>query len=349
MDAQTTKSLRRESGINVTEKPIASPAGRGNYIDNLVPILRAVLLITLLIIGGMGYSPVGCKTQYMFTDKYWYNKQIVIFLILYLVVNLRSSWQRREKEPFAVLRGTTIAFVVFNAVARMGDAWLTGPLADMGPATWFGLVLFPLVVLYILDDTRRYYKAIAGKGQYTHAINILYKTEIVLLAAICVLIAVGFFKSYSGARRKSKGKLNFWKFLFGAPIAGSKGNCRGNWPAYKRHLGGLPTKRAGWQSAVLPWAVLLAGVLLFQFILPTVNLDANQDGKLTVDDVEPGLKHIWAQTGGRVEALPHEIAKKAFEEADKDKDGAISQKEFENWVGRAPAALHTSAVAIGSI
>jgi Ca2+-binding EF-hand superfamily protein len=90
-------------------------------------------------------------------------------------------------------------------------------------------------------------------------------------------------------------------------------------------------------------------VLLFQFILPAVNLDANQDGKLTVDDVEPGLKHIWAQTGGRVEALPHEITKKAFEEADKDKDGTISQKEFENWVGRAPAALHTSAVAIGSI
>ncbi len=353
MDAEEIKRLRRRSGISVVEKPRVDTTGSRLFSERLVNILRAVLLITLFVVGGMGYSPIGCKTQYMFTDKYWYNKQIIIFLVLYLVINLRSSWQREEKEPFAVLRGTVVAFLIFNAVARMGDAWWADGKgwASGGPATWFGLALFPLVVLYVLDDTRRYYKAIEGKGQYARVIDTLYKAELVAVGVTALVLVVGFTKSYRGARRTRGGKLGFWRFLFGAPSAttGRSVRCQAHWPAYRSHLRKLSARQLDWKSAILPWTLLIGAVLIFQFILPTPNLDANQDGKVTAADIVPGLKDIWAATGGRIEAIPAEVAKKAFDEADKNKNGSLSLKEFTEWTGRTPAALHTPAVAVGAM
>ena len=56
-----------------------------NIISSASPIFKALTMIMIFIVSNLGYSPLGCKTQYLFSNKFWYNKQLVIFFVIYFV------------------------------------------------------------------------------------------------------------------------------------------------------------------------------------------------------------------------------------------------------------------------
>ena len=62
-----------------------------NTVSAAAPLFKALTIILIYIVNNLGYSPIGCKTRYLFSNKFWYNKQLVIFFVIYFVINLRSS------------------------------------------------------------------------------------------------------------------------------------------------------------------------------------------------------------------------------------------------------------------
>ena len=228
MDTQTLIRLRQRSNILVTEQgqeqaAIARIQDKVSLWSNLllpdiVPILKALVIVTLFLISGLGYTPLGCKTQYLFSDKYWYNKQLVIFFIIYFIINIRGEAVSNLTNPlqeFALSIGTWLAF---NMIARMSNVWLSKtPWYWPGPLTWFGAVALPLISMYILDDMRRYFIAEHALKDSTKKIEAIRNVEMGLIGSVALILIIGFIKAV-GIERQLVGKnFQFIPFFFGAP------------------------------------------------------------------------------------------------------------------------------------
>ena len=168
MDTATLIKLRQRTNIPVTEEAkhtdfLGALQSKAKLWSNLilpdvVPILKALVIVTLWLTSGLGYTPVGCKTQYLFSDQYWYNKQLVIFFIIYFIVNVGGEAVTKLKSPLQEFTLSVITWLLFNIMGRLGKIWLDkSPWFWPSPLTWFGAVALPLVTMYILDDIRKYF------------------------------------------------------------------------------------------------------------------------------------------------------------------------------------------------
>ena len=187
-----------------------------NIVDTAAPLFKALTIIMIFIVSNLGYSPVGCKTQYLFSKKFWYNKQLVIFFVIYFVINLRSNAAHKGAAPNDLFIVSIIVWLMYNITARLGETWaiLKTPLWP-GPLTWFGLITFPLIILFIVNDARRYYISIDQTDIYDVTIKTLYYFELFLMSSLVVLMGVGFYKSYQQQSKRWGKKFRFWSFFFG--------------------------------------------------------------------------------------------------------------------------------------
>ena len=92
-------------------------------IANLVPILKALVIITLFLLNGIGFSPLGCKTQYLLTRRFWFNKQIVIFFIIYFIINLGGQTVSKMTDPIQQVIISIFVLLFYNVIARLGGIW----------------------------------------------------------------------------------------------------------------------------------------------------------------------------------------------------------------------------------
>ena len=187
-----------------------------NIVNNTAPMFKALTIIMIYIVSNLGYSPVGCKTQYLFSNKFWYNKQLVIFFVIYFVINLRSNAAHGGAAPNDLFIMSIIVWLLYNITSRLGETWaiMQSPLWP-GPLTWFGLLTFPLILLFIINDSRKYYISIDKTNVYDTTIKILYHVEIVLMVSILLLIGIGFIRSYQEQSKKWGKKFKFLQFFFG--------------------------------------------------------------------------------------------------------------------------------------
>ena len=193
-------------------------------LENFLPIVRALVVVTLFLVNGIGFSPIGCKSQYLFTSKFWYNKQLVIFFIIYFIINLGGYTIVKLSDPRRQFILSIAGLLLFNTLARMGEVWYdTNPTFWPGPLTYFGLVLFPLVLIYVIDDMRRYMTANYALNTSKNTITTLKKIEIALMIIVSIIMFIGFVKAYFITKKATGKNFNFILFLFGAPIA-LKGN-----------------------------------------------------------------------------------------------------------------------------
>lgn len=187
-----------------------------NVVNTAAPLFKALTVIMIFIVSNLGYSPVGCKTQYLFSNKFWYNKQLVIFFVIYFVINLRSNAAHGGAAPNDLFIMSIIVWIMYNVTARLGETWavMKSPFWP-GPLTWFGMLTFPLVILFIVNDARRYYIAIDQTDVYDLTIKSLYYFELILMTALAVLVGIGFYKSYQEQSQRWGKKFKFWSFFFG--------------------------------------------------------------------------------------------------------------------------------------
>ena len=190
------------------------------FLVNLLPLVRALVVVTLFLVNGVGFSPIGCKTQYLFTSKFWYNKQLVIFFIIYFIINLGGYTITKLSDPRRQFFLSIGALLLFNILARMGEVWFDKhPSFWPGPLTYFGLVVFPLISVYVLDDMRRYLTVNYALNTSKSTIDNLKRLQIGLIGLIGLIMTVGFVKAIIESKQKTGKNFNFILFLFGAPMA----------------------------------------------------------------------------------------------------------------------------------
>lgn len=186
-----------------------------DIIASASPIFKALTMIIIFIVSNLGYSPLGCKTQYLFSNKFWYNKQLVIFFVIYFVINLRSN-ASHGASPNDLFIISLFVWILYNVASRLGETWaiMQSPFWP-GPLTWFGVLTFPLIILFIINDARKYYITIDKVDKYDSTIKILYHSELVLMFSIISILVVGFIKSYQEQSNRWGKRFKFWQYFFG--------------------------------------------------------------------------------------------------------------------------------------
>jgi len=192
-----------------------------DIVSTAAPMFKALTIIMIFIVSNLGYSPIGCKTQYLFSNKFWYNKQLVIFFVIYFVINLRSNAAHGGSAPNDLFIMSIIVWILYNVTSRLGESWaiMKTPLWP-GPLTWFGLLTFPLIILFIVNDARRYYISIDKTSIYDVTIKTLYYFELILMCLVISIIGIGFIKSYQEQTKKWGKKFKFLQFFFGIENTG---------------------------------------------------------------------------------------------------------------------------------
>lgn len=189
-------------------------------LDNSLPLLKAVVIITLFLLNGVGFSPLGCKIQYLMSSKFWYNKQMVVFFIIYFIINLGGYTISKLTNPVKQLILSIACLLLYNVVGRLGEVWFSkNPYLYPGPITYFGLVALPLVTLYIIDDMRRYLIAKHGLVKKKENIDALRITEMGLISVIVSITIIGFWKAINLSKMEHGKNFMFVSFFFGAPMA----------------------------------------------------------------------------------------------------------------------------------
>ena len=228
MDTTTLIKLRQRSNILVTEQvkqkteidKIKNKAlvWSNLLLPDIIPIFKALVIVTLFLISGLGYTPLGCKTQYLFSNRYWYNKQLVIFFIIYFIINIRGEAVSELTNPLQEFILSIITWIIFNMIARMSDVWLSkAPWYWPGPLTWFGAIALPLITMYILDDMRRYFIAEHALKDSKNKIDLIKNVEMGLIITVFILLTVGFIKAFGIEHKKAGKTFKFIPFFFGAP------------------------------------------------------------------------------------------------------------------------------------
>ena len=231
MNAPVNIKLMDKSNILVTEEnaeehSLADDSGPGKapniksiLLANSIPILKALVIIMLFLVSSIGYSSLGCKTQYLMSSKFWYNKQIVIFFIIYLVINLGGDTISKLTNPIQQLILSIISLLLYNIMGRLGEIWWNPfPSYWPGPMTWFSIITLPMIAIYILDDMKKYYMAENAVFIHTEKIDAIKVIEIIIAGITMLLILSGFYKATIQSMKRYKDNFSFISFLFGAPM-----------------------------------------------------------------------------------------------------------------------------------
>lgn len=206
----------------IAEKPGIRAPIKKVIISNVIPVLKALVIITLFLLNGVGFSPLGCRTQYLLSSRFWYNKQIVIFFIIYFIVNLGGDTISKLTDPIQQLITSIITLLLYNIIARLGAVWWNkDPWYWPGPMTWFGLISLPLIIIFILDDMRRYYMAENAIFVNADLIDNIKYVEFGVIGAVLLTIIVGFIKAIEEAKKRYGKYYSFLAFFFGVPMGRS--------------------------------------------------------------------------------------------------------------------------------
>ena len=228
------------------------------FISHIIPILKAFVIITLFVMNGSGYSPLGCKIQYLMSDKFWFNKQIIIFFIIYFIINLGGETISKLTNPIQQLIISICTLILYNIIARLGDIWWDkNPWYWPGPMSWFAILVFPLLSIYILDDLRKYYIAENASLIYGNSIDAIKSIEIGMILVSLVLIVWGFLKAVLEARGKYKAAFSFFKFLFGGPLTEDSACSGMDFNKYKKEL------KTNNKKTNIFGSTILVGLILF--------------------------------------------------------------------------------------
>lgn len=245
-----------------------------NIVNTAAPLFKALTIIMIFIVSNLGYSPVGCKTQYLFSRKFWYNKQLVIFFVIYFVINLRSNAAHKGAAPNDLFILSIIVWIMYNVTARLGETWavLQTPLWP-GPLTWFGLITFPLVILFIVNDARRYYISIDQTDTYNMTIKTLYYFELLLMSCLVVLLSVGFYKSYQQQSKLWGKKFRFWNFFFGIEDKNDQDTLcnEKTFKQYDKEIAAATKKRSNSPTTLgsfIPELLILVAVITMTMLMP---------------------------------------------------------------------------------
>ena len=172
-------------------------------------IFKSVIVLLLFVFINYVAETLGSKTRIILSNKYWYNKQIVIFLTIYLVINI-TSLHGLHLAPIYTLLVSIVGWFLFNFLTSLGQVWLI----RNPPITWFGIIIIPLILFYVTSDFKTYYAELPPNEENTKLTNIFNYVQKFFLIIAIILMIYGFTFAYIKAKRKLKSKFSFKDFFF---------------------------------------------------------------------------------------------------------------------------------------
>ena len=168
---------------------------------------KSITILLIFILINFVAKTMGSKTIKIMSKKYWYNKQIIVFLTLYLVINIMSLKGYRL-FPLYTLFISIFGWLLFNIITSLGESWaIYNP-----PITWFGITFIPLVLFFISNDFYNYYSELDQNNHNKYYANLWFNIIKGLIIITIFTIIVGFIIVYSKIRKKSG--YNFFSFFF---------------------------------------------------------------------------------------------------------------------------------------
>ena len=259
MDKSSIRHIRKTSNVDVTEAPTARDLVKQYVMQGMI----GITVVTAFMIVSMGYNPFGCKTQFLFnTPKYWYNKQISIIILIYFAIVMGGKGTLLI-SPIAKFLLTIVIWMGFNVLLTLGGIWAIKHPQPWwpGPLDWFGLVILQMISLFIVNDTKKHYQAVAPSGGYKQAMTILGYLENLLIVTILGSTALGFYKVAFSSKRIKGSKFRIWRLLFGVPDEGGTFlgiGCKRYFAKFRKEL--HTTKGyAGWgpEALIYPFILIL--------------------------------------------------------------------------------------------
>ena len=133
--------------------------------------------------------------------------------IIYFIINLGGYTITKLSDPRRQFFLSIGALLLFNILARMGEVWFDkNPSYWPGPLTYFGVVVLPLICIYVFDDMRRYLTVNYALNTSKSTIDNLKKVEVGLMIAVALIMVVGFIKAMIESKEKTGKNFNFILF-----------------------------------------------------------------------------------------------------------------------------------------
>tara|TARA_B100000780_G_scaffold276552_2_gene245360 strand:+ start:1146 stop:1754 length:609 start_codon:yes stop_codon:yes gene_type:complete len=170
-------------------------------------VFKSITILIMFVLINFIATTMGSKTREIMSQKYWYNKQIVVFLTLYLVINIMSLKGLRLYPAYTLLI-SIVGWILFNLMTSLGEVWaIRSP-----PITWLWLTCIPLILFFISNDFYNYYSELEPNDHNKYYTNLWFNIIKILIVIIIFLIITGFIIALTSA--KSKKGFNFINFFF---------------------------------------------------------------------------------------------------------------------------------------
>jgi hypothetical protein len=190
-------------------------------------------VLTLMIVVGLGtmnvYKIISCKTRFLESTRP-FQTQFVLFLVFYINTFIVAA---ESTQKISVVGGTStittgflafLALILFNILARVGETWAFYRIPFFpGPMTWWGIIIFALIFLFIMTSYREKYQQLGdfNTGDIADK-NFYYNIEIITLFFVFVTIIIRFLIETVNQKTILGNKFNFINFLFGLEEKGKK-------------------------------------------------------------------------------------------------------------------------------
>ena len=206
------------------------------YKKSFLPLFQNSLNIfkslTIMIVVGLAamniYKLIACKTRFLESTRP-FQTQFVLFLVFYINTFIVSA---ESPQNVSVIGGTStistgflafLSLILFNILARVGETWAFYRIPFFpGPMTWWGIVIFALVFLFIMNSYREKYQQQGDSNKVVVDKKFYYNIEIITLFFVFATIFVRFLIETVNQQRILGNKFNFIKFLFGLEDKGKK-------------------------------------------------------------------------------------------------------------------------------
>ena len=171
---------------------------------NTLAICKTLILISCIGLGAMGiYSVFGCKARYLqYTSPF--QTQLVLFFVFFINVFIVSAeiphpttdtLSSKITGPNTISLGFAafICLIIFNIISKLGNTWAFYRVPFYpGPLTWWGIIMFSMVLIFALDNTRIYWKNLIKTDVIHTNEKFYYFMEIIILIIVSSTIFIRF-------------------------------------------------------------------------------------------------------------------------------------------------------------
>ena len=184
--------------------------------EKYIHISNGIFLLLLAVSGNFVAETLGCRTQYALSDN-MYLKNLIILFMIYFTINYTAT---DVEHPLISMKNAVIIWIIFVLFGRL-------------PPMYTLAVILLLILAYILNNFRKYYKVSMAPTEnenatvtdenkneeevkkYANVDNQLFEIQTISIGAALILILGGSLMYLRDKKREYGKDFKLLKFIFG--------------------------------------------------------------------------------------------------------------------------------------